>query len=565
MKLRYDRGTIVLEAQAFPAELNTSAPWEWDARLECWRTLSRQYINEIKRFAKQQIEIQDDVALPEWHHPAQWTLKNTRTYQSLALSLWNLNDRRGIVCLPTGAGKSHLALSAMAASQCATLCLVPTRILLHQWKQTLSESYSGKIGMLGDGHHTLAPLTVATYESAYRNAAQIGQLFKLLVVDEAHHFGKGVRDEILDTCVAPYRLGLTATLPENEIEKQNLGARIGKVVYQLDLKDLTGTYLADYKHFLLRVALTLEERKLYELHRTVCENFQDRTRKDFDAHMEQSAAAQGFPKFKLALALKALDLEWKKESTLEMEASVLRNRMFSQAAELIRQGVPDWDQKMGTRQGADSNLEPLHVGKLLYSDLRSRHTLSIQSIPTLEDLFKRVNSEMILHLLRNSARIELKIRGHARALVRQAKLFGLICNVTLVQEGTAQEECLLEISGPLAILRKTTLYCKALCSLLPVIAWCPNFHLIIVTMNGSQEKKYLVRNGDPLLPGKEPRCFAWGKAMEMRRMRGLSRPQHQRCKEHSEQLFSKARTGHCALPIFVAKAERIQGILYLKT
>ncbi len=277
MKLRYDRGTIVLEAEAFPAELNTSTPWEWDARLECWRTLSRQYVNEIKRFVKQQIEFQDDVVLPEWHHPAQWTLKNARTYQSLALSLWNLNERRGIVCLPTGAGKSHLALTAMAASQCATLCLVPTRILLHQWKQTLSESYSGKIGVLGDGHHTLAPITVATFESAYRNAAQIGQHFKLLIVDEAHHFGKGVRDEILDTCVAPYRLGLTATLPESEIEKQNLCARIGKVVYQLDLKDLTGTYLADYKHFLLRVALTFEERKLYELHRTVFENFRAAT------------------------------------------------------------------------------------------------------------------------------------------------------------------------------------------------------------------------------------------------------------------------------------------------
>ena len=112
-----------------------------------------------------------------------------------------------------------------------------------------------------------------------------------------------------------------------------------------------------------------------------CESFQDRTRKDFEHHMEQLAATHGFPKFKHALALKALDLEWKKESTLGFEASVLRNRMFSQAAELIRQGVHDWDQKMGTRQGTDSRSEPHHVGKLLYSDLKSRHTLSIQSIP----------------------------------------------------------------------------------------------------------------------------------------------------------------------------------------
>jgi superfamily II DNA or RNA helicase len=38
----------------------------------------------------------------------------------------------------------------------------------------------------------------------------------VLVVDEVHHFGSGVRDEALEMCAAPRRLGLTATAPEGE-------------------------------------------------------------------------------------------------------------------------------------------------------------------------------------------------------------------------------------------------------------------------------------------------------------------------------------------------------------
>ena len=43
--------------------------------------------------------------------------------------------------LPTGAGKTRTALAAIAASSEPTLVLVPTRVLLHQWRAVLGEEF----------------------------------------------------------------------------------------------------------------------------------------------------------------------------------------------------------------------------------------------------------------------------------------------------------------------------------------------------------------------------------------------------------------------------------------
>src|SRR5207253_3077752 len=111
--------------------------------------------------------------------------------------------------------KTRLALAAMARAGSSALCLVPTRILLAQWLHHISRTYAGPVGCYGDGSHELAALTVATFESAYRHMDRLGNRFDLLVVDEAHHFGCGLRDEALEMSVAAARLGLTATPPRD--------------------------------------------------------------------------------------------------------------------------------------------------------------------------------------------------------------------------------------------------------------------------------------------------------------------------------------------------------------
>jgi superfamily II DNA or RNA helicase len=143
---------------------------------------------------------------------APWCPIELRPYQQAALSTWR-KQACGLIVMPTGSGKTRLACAVMAACAAPALCLVPTRALLHQFREEIAKYYSGSLGMLGDGSRILEAVTVATFESAYRNMPRVGNRFELLVVDEVHHFGVGVRDEA-QMCTAPRRLALTATAPE---------------------------------------------------------------------------------------------------------------------------------------------------------------------------------------------------------------------------------------------------------------------------------------------------------------------------------------------------------------
>jgi len=133
---------------------------------------------------------------------------------------------------------------------------------LNQWITELSRFYPRAIGCLGDGRQEIQQVTVATFESALRWMPRIGNRFELLVVDEAHHFGCGVRDEALEMCVARRRLGLSATPPTGPALTR-LEELLGPVVYQLGVGDLAGKWLADFDLVVLRVALDREERAHY--------------------------------------------------------------------------------------------------------------------------------------------------------------------------------------------------------------------------------------------------------------------------------------------------------------
>jgi superfamily II DNA or RNA helicase len=172
--------------------------------------------------------------------------------------------RRGTVVLPTGSGKTRVALAAMASIPAPVLCLVPTKALLAQWCMALREVYAGPIGRYGDGEHTLAPVTVATFASAYRHMSALGDRFGLIVIDEAHHFAGGGMDEALEMAIAPLRLGLTATPPPPGPETQHLFALVGPVVYQLAVGDLTGDALAPLDRITWRLPLDPEERREHD-------------------------------------------------------------------------------------------------------------------------------------------------------------------------------------------------------------------------------------------------------------------------------------------------------------
>lgn len=261
----FEAGTVVVRSQesAESAGLVGLVPHlAWDARINAARSPAYRYRAVLKALRRTKLPFRDDVLTRE-PISNDWTMPSLRPYQHAALLGWHSARRAGLVVLPTGSGKTRLACATMAATRAPALCLVPTRVLLHQWRDEIAHHYRGAIGCLGDGERRIEHVTVATFEGAYRHMPRIGNRFGLLVVDEAHHFGGGMRDEALEMCAAPLRLGLTATAPDGPALTRIMDL-IGPIVCELAIGDLAGEWLAAFDSIVLPLHLSPDQKKHYD-------------------------------------------------------------------------------------------------------------------------------------------------------------------------------------------------------------------------------------------------------------------------------------------------------------
>src|SRR2546428_13869677 len=89
---------------------------------------------------------------------------------------------------------------------------------------------------------------------------QLGDRFELVIVDEVHHFGGGLRDETLEMTIADARLGLTATPTRDPGVAARLAELVGATVFELAVADLAGGFLASFDSGTLYLDLTPEGR-----------------------------------------------------------------------------------------------------------------------------------------------------------------------------------------------------------------------------------------------------------------------------------------------------------------
>jgi superfamily II DNA or RNA helicase len=177
---------------------------------------------------------------------------------------WLAASGTGVIVLPTGSGKSHVAMLAIAQKQRSALIVVPTLDLVRQWYDSLKQAFGVDVGVVGGGEHVVLPLTVTTYDSAYIHMEHLGNRFGCVVFDECHHLPSEGYALAAQQCLAPFRLGLSATPERTDGREALFEELIGPVVYRKDIVELSGTYLADYEVHTLRVALSLEERAEYD-------------------------------------------------------------------------------------------------------------------------------------------------------------------------------------------------------------------------------------------------------------------------------------------------------------
>lgn len=120
------------------------------------------------------------------------------------------------------------------------------------------------------------------------------------------------------------------------------------------------------------------------------------------------------------------------------------------------------------------------------------------------ELALRTNLGIARTLLYRSSSVQVEIFGNARAVVRHARLRGLICTV---RPSSADDACLMEISGPFALFRRTLVYGRALGELVPLLAWCNRFRIAAECVIDEQAATLTLQSGDPIFPSREPRQF----------------------------------------------------------
>ena len=193
-------------------------------------------------------------------------------WQVDALATWLRCGRRGVIEAVTGSGKTNLAIAAIVDAHrrgLFVLVIVPSRVLINQWHERLTELIPDcTIGRLGDNHRDYperCDVLIATrHSAASHRPLPPTEAGGLLVADECHGYGGG---KLRRSLIKDYgeRLGLTATLERSDdaVEKI-LVPYFGGVCYRYDFHDaIRDGVCAQPRVAFVSVALSENEREDY--------------------------------------------------------------------------------------------------------------------------------------------------------------------------------------------------------------------------------------------------------------------------------------------------------------
>lgn len=261
--LKFDRGTLILHPPPRGKAWIDFATW--DDRIERFRIPAIQYRSLIACLQQDGIQVQDQAAEFGVVDLQASLERQPYPHQQEALQAWQGAGKRGVVVLPTAAGKTYLAQMAMQVTGCSTLITVPTLDLMHQWYAHLLAAFpDAEVGLLGGGSRDRSPILVSTYDSAAIHAESLGNRYALLVCDECHHLPSDFNRVIAELTIAPYRLGLTATPDRSDGRHADLDTLLGPVVYRRTAEELAGKALAHHEIVQVRVKLAESERQRYD-------------------------------------------------------------------------------------------------------------------------------------------------------------------------------------------------------------------------------------------------------------------------------------------------------------
>lgn len=208
------------------------------------------------------------------------------SHQGRAVFAWEEADRKGIIAMATGAGKTITALLAAwrlyrEVRKLLIVVAAPTRPLVAQWaeearlfglepyaagsdsKRKRLRSIDSRLANLELGVTCVEAIIITNDlldDAAFRSLLGHQSLEVLLIGDEVHNLGTQAFLNDPPEQIA-YRMGLSAT-PERQYDEEGtegLEQYFGKVVFEFGLADAIGVCLVPYDYCLHIVELTHDE------------------------------------------------------------------------------------------------------------------------------------------------------------------------------------------------------------------------------------------------------------------------------------------------------------------
>jgi predicted nuclease of restriction endonuclease-like RecB superfamily len=227
------------------------------------------------------------------------------------------------------------------------------------------------------------------------------------------------------------------------------------------------------------------------------DRFRGRPRRELDERLRAPLPCAA-PYGKCRAATSVLLRLWRSVADAPVAAAVARETLFTQAAE--RPGEARERALEAAAKHLGITTEALAAA--LFADLPGERIVRPpEEIPSLEDAACRVNLAIAQSLLCRASVVRIKAEGSTRAVVRQARLRGLLCTVW------SGAPPLLEVSGAFALFRRTMLYGRALGELLPFLARTARFELAARCALRGEEGELSLRSGDPITPAAAPKAF----------------------------------------------------------
>src|SRR5689334_11992848 len=132
LHLAYDRGTVLVSGGPPGFDYATLPGVLFDPRTSTWRAQGRHYRALVEHLVRTKTPYTDDAR--GWENKdAGWRLQVERTphpHQAEAVEAWLRAGRRGVVVLPTGTGKTFVAILCIQRVSRPALVATPTLDLM---------------------------------------------------------------------------------------------------------------------------------------------------------------------------------------------------------------------------------------------------------------------------------------------------------------------------------------------------------------------------------------------------------------------------------------------------